>query len=134
MSSPYQAAVKKMDLAFSKYIRLRDTPDGYGACCSCGKPTLYGNGDAGHFINRRKMSVRWDETNVHFQCRYDNRFNEGAAAGYALFMIDKYGREHVEYLRALSEEAAHFTAVEIDLLTREYKGKLKTLYKERMAV
>lgn len=133
MSSPYQNAVKKMDLVFSKFIRLRDTPDGYGKCCSCGKMTLYGNLDAGHFINRRKMSVRWREDNVHAQCRSCNRFQEGNAAGYALFMFEKYSKQHIEFLQALSEESAQFTITEIDLMIKDYRAKIRQMYKERAA-
>lgn len=125
--SPYQAAVKRLDTVFSLFIRQRDTENGYGRCCSSGKIIPYESGDAGHFINRRKMSTRWHEDNVHFQSRYDNRFGEGNAAGYALFMIEKYGKEHVEYLRALSEEPAHFTVPEIELMIKDYKQRLKSI-------
>ena len=70
------------------------------------------------------MATRWREDNVHAQCRSDNRFQEGDAAGYALFMLDKYGREHVEYLRALSRETAKFTIPEIELMIADYKARL----------
>lgn len=116
-----------MDTVFSKFIRQRDTQNGYGKCCSCGKIIPYENGDCGHFINRRHMATRWREDNSHFQCKADNRFNEGDPAGYSLFMINKYGMKHVEYLRALSQETAKFTITDIELLTKEYKHKLKEL-------
>lgn len=127
MKSPRQIAVRKLDAVFSKFIRLRDAPNGYGTCCSCGNPTLYGNGDAGHFINRKHFPTRWHEENVHFQCRSCNRFDEGNAAGYALFMLEKYGKDKVEYLRALSREPSKFTAIEIELLIQDYKKKTKEL-------
>jgi len=125
VKSPYQRAVKRMDDVFARFIRRRDTENGYGRCCSSGRIIPYNQGDAGHFINRRWMATRWREDNVHFQSRSDNRFDEGNAAGYALFMLDKYGREHVEYLRALSRETARFTIPEIELLITEYKNRLK---------
>lgn len=127
VKSPYQKAVKKLDAIFQMYIRLRDTHGGAGQCCSCGKMILFSEGDAGHWINRRWMATRWREDNVHLQCRADNRFNEGDAAGYTLFMIRTYGQKHVEYLRALSKEPAHFTVPEIQLLIEEYKRKIKAL-------
>lgn len=125
MKSPYQRAVARLDVVFGKFIRRRDTENGYGKCCSCNKIISYRDGDSGHFVNRRWMATRWREDNSHFQCRSCNRFEEGNAAGYALFMLDKYGREHVEYLRALSRETARFTIPEIELLITEYKNRLK---------
>jgi hypothetical protein len=84
-----------------------------------------GQADAGHFINRRWMATRWREDNVHAQCRSCNRFDEGAGAGYTLFMIDKYGREHVEYLRLIKNETMKFSDFEVDLMLKEYKAKNK---------
>lgn len=40
-------------------------------------------------------------------------------------MINKYGKEHVEYLRALSRETVKFIIPEIELLITEYKRKIK---------
>lgn len=118
---------KRLDTAFSKYIRARDTKDGWGKCCSSGRLISYEQGDAGHFINRKWRSTRWHEENVHFQSIADNRFNEGNSAGYALFMIEKYGKERVEYLLALSRTTARFTDSEGELLIKEYRQKLKQL-------
>lgn len=125
MKSPYQNAVKRLDVAFAKFVRQRDAPKGSGRCCSCSKYILYSQGDSGHFVNRKHMATRWNETNSHLQCIACNRFDEGNAAGYTLFMIDKYGRGHVEYLRALSRETAKFTIPEIELLIVDYRKRLK---------
>lgn len=124
-----RALVKKIDVAFSKYVRARDTKDGWGRCCSCGAMKLYAEGDCGHFINRRHMSTRWHDKNSHFQCASCNRFQEGNAAGYSLFMIDKYGREMVEYLMSLSRETARFTDIEGELLLKDFRQRLKLLTK-----
>lgn len=125
--SDKQKAVKKLDRVFSQFIRKRDTKDGWGKCCSCGKRIAYEKGDCGHFINRRFMATRWREDNSHFQCRRCNRFEEGNGVGYTLFMIDKYGREHVEYLRVLKNETMRFSVGEIELMIKDYKQKLKEL-------
>lgn len=118
---------KRLDRVFSEYIRKRDTKNGYGKCCSCGRLTAFEDGDCGHFINRKWRSTRWDESNSHFQCRRCNRFDEGNAAGYALFILDRYGREKVDYLRAVSRETARFTDSEGELMIAEYKQKIKAL-------
>lgn len=125
--SPYQLAVKRLDIVFKKWIRNRDCPEGYGNCCSCGKYVLYGDTDGGHFINCRWMATRWREDNVHAQCRSCNRFDEGNGPGYNAFMLDKYGKKHVEYLRALSRETAQFTIPEIELMIKDYRERLRAI-------
>ncbi len=119
------ALVKKIDTAFSKMIRARDNQGGYFRCCSCSQFKPIEQADAGHFINRRWMTTRWREDNVHAQCRSCNRFDEGNAAGYANFMITKYGQDHVDYLFALSRERAGFSDSDGTLMLQDFKNKLK---------
>lgn len=133
MASPTR--VKAMDKVFSQYIRLRDTLPNYiepvFICCSCGQMKPYAMADAGHFINRRWMSLRWREDNVHAQCSSCNRFDEGNSVGYTLFMIKKYGQEHVEMLMALKHQTQKWTDFELKLLEQEYKQKIKDLTNSR---
>lgn len=125
MASPTR--IKAMDKAFSLYIRLRDSTDGYFTCCSCGQMKLYEKADAGHFINRRWMAVRWDERNVHAQCSSCNRFDEGNAIGYARFMDKKYGTDVVDLLFALKQETMKWSDWELKQLELDYKKKTKAL-------
>jgi hypothetical protein len=87
--------------------------------------------DAGHFINRRWMATRWREDNVHAQCSSCNRFDEGNSAGYAIFMIKKYGQEHVDMLLALKNQTQKWTDWELDILIKEYRQKVKDLTQQR---
>lgn len=122
-----KALIKKLDIVFSKFIRMRDSHDSVFNCCSCGQIKLFEQADAGHFINRRWMATRWMEENVHAQCRSCNRFDEGNAVGYTMFMIDKYGEERVRYLQSIKNAGYHYTDFEVELLIKEYKAKLKAL-------
>ena len=57
--------------------------------------------DAGHYIPKsRGASIRYVEENVHPECQSCNRFDDGHLAGYTLHMIDTYGREKIDELRA----------------------------------
>lgn len=118
--------IKKLDTIFSKYIRLRDSHDGLFICCSCGQLKSYEQADAGHFINRRWMALRWDERNVHAQCRSCNRFDEGNNVGYLRFMERKYGSDTVDLLMSL-KTPYRWTDGELDLLIKDYKKKLKEM-------
>lgn len=119
--------IAKLDKIFSKYVRARDSKNGVFKCCSCGQLKPYEQADCGHFINRRWMACRFREDNCHAQCRSCNRFDEGNAVGYTMFMIEKFGKEHVEYLQAIKNAGYKYTDFEIELLLKEYKEKLKNL-------
>lgn len=122
---------KKLDYAFKRWVRFRDTePHGdtrTGRCCSCGGYKLFDELDGGHFINVKWRATRWHEQNAHAQCRACNRFDEGNAAGYAIFMLNKYGQKQVEYLMALSKTAAKWTDFDGELMLKDYRQRLKAL-------
>ncbi len=90
----------KLDIVFSKYIRLRDSRNfGYFqfVCISCGEKKQYRQMDCGPFQSRRIMSTRWDEENCNGQCRHCNRFEQGNLLGYRDNLINKLG--YKEYQR-----------------------------------
>lgn len=123
-----KAKIAALDRVFSKYIRLRDSDGDYFVCCSCGATKAYEQADAGHFINRRWMALRWDERNVHAQCRSCNRFDEGNNIGYVRFMQRTYGDQMIDIL--MSKKKSHrWTDFELDILIAEYKDKIKSLQK-----
>lgn len=87
-----QSLQSKLDTLFSLYIRKRyATPDGMVRCVTCGKYDHWKETDAGHYISRQYLSTRYDERNVHVQCRSCNRFHEGRKDEYTLFLIKTYG-------------------------------------------
>ncbi len=124
-----KALVKKLDKVFSEYIRLRDSKDGYFRCCSCGQIKPYAQADAGHFINRKWMSTRWREDNVHAQCAYCNRFDEGNGPGYTRFIQRTYGNSKVDFLLGIKQQQMKYSDFELELLIKEYKEKVKILKK-----
>lgn len=120
--------IKALDTAFSQYIRLRDSNDqGIGYCCSCGKAVHWKDADAGHYINRKWHSTRWDEKNVHLQCRACNRFDEGNLPGYGRFMQRRYGDDTIDYLLSIKRQSMGFTDFDLDILLKDYRIKVKEL-------
>ena len=117
--------LKILDTWFSKFIRLRDSVDGYGRCISCGKLVHWREADAGHYVNRRKYSVRYNEKNVNLQCRHCNRFCEGNAAGYTLGLVKKYGSQVINELSLASNLSTKWTQFEINELVKYYKKEVK---------
>lgn len=111
---------------FSEYIRRRDSDEnGYGKCCTCGKKIHWSEGDAGHWISRVHSSTFFEETNVHLQCRYDNRYRNGAPEEYVKFMIDQYGIDELERLRLLKHQQKKFTTRDLESFIELLKEKIK---------
>jgi hypothetical protein len=122
--------IAKLDKVFSEYIRLRDSDEnGYCRCISCGKIAHWKDMDCGHFINRKHMSLRFNEVNCNAQCRADNRFDEGNLEGYRRGLIIKHSPDIIDRLYAMKNVQMKFSQIEMDLLTKEYAKKVTELKK-----
>ena len=123
----------KLDKVFSEYIRLRDTDEnGFGRCISCNKIIHWKDGDAGHCVCRKHLSLRYDEKNVNLQCRSCNRFQESNAIGYNHGLIEKYGDDVIDYLFVKKFNFCSLGKVEYEALIKEYQDKVKELKKGKI--
>lgn len=120
--------IDTLDKIFSEYIRLRDS-DQYGMirCISCGKRIKWKQADAGHYIYRSHMALRFDEKNVNAQCRECNRFKAGNLEKYKRGLIIKHGRFIIDYLENKKHEIRQFSDFEIEILILHYRKKIKIL-------
>ena len=120
--------IKKLDKVFSEYIRKRDcNHEGYFNCCTCGQTKPKEQCDAGHFMSRRFMSTRWDEMNVHGQCRNCNRFNKGEQFKYSQFIDEKYGKGFASFLEAQTRNVKKFANFELEVIIQFFKKKIADL-------
>lgn len=120
----------KLDRVFSEFIRLRDADiNGMVKCISCTRMIHWNEADAGHYINRKHMSTRWDEHNVNGQCRACNRFDEGNIPMYHLGLQRKYDVDTPLKLLAKKNSTVKIGQFEIDCLTKHYKQEVKKLKK-----
>lgn len=119
--------ILRLDTVFSKFTRRRDCGFTYGRCISCGAIITFEKCDAGHYINRQHMAVRYDENNVHAQCIKCNRFDEGCAQGYRRGLIVKIGEKATDMLEIRKHNTCHLSEVELDILFSHYKQKLKKI-------
>ena len=110
--------------AFNKWIRWRDRGQ---PCISCG--TRAGmdepNGaDAGHYRTRSAAPhLRYDERNVHAQCKRCNRYLAGNQAAMGRGMIQRIGLAAVEALDA-DNAVRKFTREELIAIRADYLAKL----------
>jgi len=121
---------QRLDKLFSQYIRRKYmNHSGMALCCSCLKWYHISNMDAGHYVSRRQNALRYDERNVHPQCRKCNRFSEGNKAGYTLYLQEKYGPDVIADLNREQHIIKRFRVAELQELIKETRKKMKKLPK-----
>ena len=118
--------------AFNLYIRWRDADSFvWVTCCSCGKRVPLDRSDAGHFVSCDREPTRFDEQNVHGQCRQCNRFASGRAAEHGVFIEKKYGEGTCDAIRERSRGNGKRSDEDHANIKKEYRAKLKALFRER---
>jgi hypothetical protein len=122
---------KKLDRIFSMYIRVRDSVDGICQCCTCGALFPIDKMDAGHFMSRIHKSTRWDERNVAGQCRYCNRYRDGAQYQFSKYIDHRWGTGTSEILFSLSVKPKKWTAFELDFEIAKFTELLNRLKAEK---
>ena len=91
--------IDQLDKVFSLYIRLRDSrPYRFASfrCISCGDVKPFEQMDAGHYIGRANMALRWDPSNVSGECRKCNRLDSSHLVFYRKNLIIKLGTDAIQ--------------------------------------
>ena len=116
--------VKKLDVVFSKYIRLSNSDkNGYCTCVTCGNKFYWKEIQAGHFMSRKHYSTRWDENNVKPQCVRCNVYRAGEQYKFSLYL----GNNLSEELYIKSKEIRKFTSLELEEMYNDFNERLKDL-------
>ena len=123
--TPRQKLIEKVDHAFSRFIRLGDSVDGYNTCFTCGVIKPITNMDAGHYMVRGRMSTRFDEQNVQPQCKPCNKWGHGEQAEFGITLDEKYGQGTAKSLIEKSHTKRKYTLPELEELLTYYKEKVK---------
>jgi len=120
--------VSKLDAIFSKYVRKRLVDaDGFGVCFTCGVSKHWSEVDAGHFQSRMKMSTRWDEMNVQFQCKHCNMTNGGQQYIFGKRLDEVYGEGTADALHRKSQMIHKFSIQDLRDMIEFYKRKVNEL-------
>lgn len=111
----------KAQKVFNKYIRERDSQDGYFTCISCGRTLTTDQMDAGHFAPVKGGSaLRFDEYNVNGECKKCNGFDEFHLIGYRRGIIDKYGEGVLLHLEQNARLVKKWSRSELNELIEKY--------------
>lgn len=127
---------KYADRWFSRFVRLRDTQEEngsrYGFCVTCGKLLRIDSLECGHFVQRDKDDVRWNERNAHAQCKNCNGYRGGEQWKMGNFIERKYGPGYDKILQGMTTLKRRFFRDEIQAMGDLYKQKCEKILKTKL--
>jgi len=119
-----------LDAIFSKYVRLKYADEnGFVRCFVTGYQFHWTALDAGHFISRSCMFLRWDLRNVKPQAIISNRFRDGDISSYA-HALEKESPGIVDILTEEANTIYKYSRHELNELIRDYRDKVNGLLKK----
>lgn len=121
--------IHELDGVFSRFIRKRDTHNGFIKCFVCGYTMSFQEAQCGHYVDRDQMPTRYDEMNCHSVCQECNCFDTEHKARYGDIMFETYGEWKINKLAQKSKSLQKYFKFEIEELIELYKDKIKELKK-----
>lgn len=119
--------IEDADIVISQYIRLKSADkNGMVKCFTCGDIKHWTVTDAGHYISRSHLYLRWDERNLKPQCQPCNRLNYGELAKYSE-RLNEICQGLPDILRSEATIVHKPSRDEIRQIIAEYTPKVKTL-------
>jgi hypothetical protein len=119
---PIPKLIKDAQQVFNKYIRTRDSENGWFTCISCGQTLTIDKMNAGHYAPVKSSSaLRFNEYNVNGECAWSNGFDEFHLIGYRKNLINKIGLEMVEWLDNNARARKNWTRSELEEIIVKYK-------------
>lgn len=112
----------KAQKVFNAYIRERDSKDGFFTCISCFRNMPTDQMDAGHYVPVKGGSfLRFNELNVHGECKRCNGFDEFHLIGYRKHLIMKIGSDAVNWLESNRHQVKKWTRTELNEIITKHK-------------
>lgn len=119
---------KEADKWCSEWIRLKDADwKGFNTCYTCGIRKHYKELQAGHYVSRTYLNLRYYEPNLRPQCVTCNIFRKGNMDEYAL-RLEKETPGILEHLNNWKHrKSTPLKAKDLELIIKEFKEKIKNL-------
>ncbi len=120
---PPTGTLKKMaDKVFSVWIRQRGMDEhGFNSCYTCGARKHWKELQAGHYVSRAYLTLRYEPKNVKPQCLACNLFKKGNLDVYAIRLIEEYGQGILKELHELKYQYEKFGVVRYSEIIKEFK-------------
>jgi len=119
--------IDKLDKIFSQYIRLRESKNHNSECFTCGKVDHWKKLQNGHFMSRKHLSTRWDETNCQVQCAGCNVFRYGEQYKFSVGLNAKYGDGTADAMLQKSRETLKIDNAELEAKIKYYQDLVERL-------
>ena len=120
---------KEAQQAFNAWVRERDADQ---PCISCGRHHQ-GQYHAGHYRSvGAAPELRFEPMNVHKQCAPCNNHLSGNAIEYRIGLVEKIGKDAVEWLEG-PHEPARYTIEDLKEIKAKYRRKLRELKRNKNA-
>ncbi len=118
--------LKLAERAFNKFIRERDSEDGWFKCISCGRYKSVSDMHASHYMSAGNYSAtRFNEFNVNGACSKCNVFLHGNLIEYRIRLVEKIGEENVRAIETVARSRHKFERTGLIWIILTYKDKLK---------
>lgn len=116
--------LKLSEKHFNRFIRLRDSEDGWFRCISCQVPKKIEQMNAGHYMSAgHNSTTRYDENNVNGQCVYCNKHLHGNLIHYRENLVKKIGEDSVKRLESISRITKKWDRLELIEIICRHKSK-----------
>lgn len=92
--------LKLATIVFNRFIRERDSKDGYFKCISCSKVKTTDEADCGHYMPSTYSMLRFDESNASAECKTCNTGDSNHLIGYRANLSLKIGYVKLEWLES----------------------------------
>ncbi len=92
---------------------------GMAECFTCRRIFPWREMHASHFIHRK---LDFDPRNIQACCAKCNCFLHGNLGAFALRLVDEYGRDAVDELRAMAEQHQGYNIEELEAIVVKYTG------------
>lgn len=118
--------LKIAETHFNRFIRQRDSEDGWFTCISCQEPKKMEQMNAGHYMSAgHNSTTRYDEDNVSGQCIHCNKYLRGNLIRYRENLVLKIGEDRVKRLESISRITKKWDRLELIEIICRYKEKVK---------
>ena len=112
--------IEKLKKVLHKFIRERDSENGYFTCIACSKTKPISQMDAGHYLPAGQYSgTRFSEDCINGECRACNYYSGDHLIGYRKNLIEKIGIDRVEALENTTK-FKKWDRIELIMLIEKY--------------
>lgn len=124
---------ERLDRCFSWYVRLIEADnDGNVSCITCETVRHWTEVDAGHFISRRYLAVRWRPENVKPQCKRCNMRHAGEQWLFSRALQKQYGEQICETLYNTATNGKPPTTEQLKIYLEWYEHQVTTILTRRI--